>query len=89
MRIVLFFLLLLSSFSCKPDRRSKEVLPQTEAAIEAGDFVLDSVAGGPHSLKEFKGRVVLLNFFTTWCPYCSQEIPHLKDLIEKFGKDGR
>ena len=34
--------------------------------------------------KEYKNKVVLLNFFATWCPPCKAEIPHLNNLVQKF-----
>jgi len=41
------------------------------------------------SLKEFRGKVVLLNFWATWCPYCRKESPHLVDLHSRLGGQGR
>ena len=34
--------------------------------------------------KEYENKVVLLNFFATWCPPCKAEIPHLNNLVKKF-----
>ncbi|HUV05855.1 MAG TPA: TlpA disulfide reductase family protein [Armatimonadota bacterium] len=63
---------------------------------KAPEFKLLSVDGKMLSLKEIrkdpakKGttRVVLLDFWATWCPPCKQEIPHLQKLHEKYGKKG-
>jgi len=35
----------------------------------------------------YEGKIVLLNFFATWCPPCKAEIPHLNNLQEKYAKD--
>ena len=41
----------------------------------APDFTLNDAAGQPLKLSEFRGKVVLLNFWATWCAPCKQEIP--------------
>ena len=46
------------------------------------------VDGKKMSLSDFKGKVVLVDFWATWCPPCREAMPHLKDLYEDFkGKD--
>jgi thiol-disulfide isomerase/thioredoxin len=45
---------------------------------------LDSVKGQPISLDDYRGRVVLINFWATWCPPCVEEIPSLGRLQQKF-----
>ncbi len=49
-------------------------------ADNAPDFVLKSASGNNVRLSELKGRIVLLNFWATWCGPCTEEIPHLNDL---------
>lgn len=51
----------------------------------AGDFQLPSIEGRTVRLSDFRGRIVLLNFWTTWCPACVGEIPALIALQEKHG----
>ena len=54
----------------------------------APDFALEDLNGRVYRLTDFKGRVVVLNFFATWCGVCRQEIPHLLKLRQKFGDQG-
>lgn len=53
-------------------------------ADNAPDFVLKSAAGSNVRLSELKGRVVMLNFWATWCGPCTEEIPHLNELHESL-----
>lgn len=52
------------------------------------NFTLKDVAGRPVKLADFKGKVVLLNFWATWCVPCRAEIPELVDLQSAYGNDG-
>lgn len=53
------------------------------------DFSLVSVEDGTViDSKNLKGKVLLINFFATWCPPCRQEIPDLIEFQEKYGDQG-
>jgi thiol-disulfide isomerase/thioredoxin len=54
----------------------------------APDFELERLSGGTVKLSELKGRVVLLNFWATWCGPCREEMPHLAKLYEKYRDQG-
>ena len=50
--------------------------------MEKYDFTLKDSAGNSHTLSEYKGKTVLLNFFGTWCYYCNLELPDLQEVHE-------
>jgi thiol-disulfide isomerase/thioredoxin len=47
------------------------------------DFTLNDVDGKPHSLSDFRGKWVIVNYWATWCPPCLDEIPDLVEFHEK------
>lgn len=53
----------------------------------AMDFTLTDIDGVEFSLSDYRGKIVLLNFFATWCRDCMMEIPVLGDLHEEFGEN--
>src|SRR5713101_3938542 len=52
------------------------------------DFTLKDLEGHEESLGQFKGKIVLVNFWATWCGPCRIEIPWLMALQEKYGPQG-
>lgn len=47
-------------------------------------FVFMDLQNHPHSLSSYKGTVIFLNFWATWCGPCLKEIPNIKNLYEKY-----
>jgi cytochrome c biogenesis protein CcmG/thiol:disulfide interchange protein DsbE len=54
----------------------------------APDFTLPDLKGGQVSLKDFRGRVVVLNFWATWCPPCVEEMPSLVRFARQMEPEG-
>ncbi len=55
---------------------------------EAPEFSLSTLDGSPVRLSDYRGKVVLLHFWATWCPPCTAAMPHEKELQEKYGEEG-
>ncbi|MFC1593395.1 peroxiredoxin family protein [Candidatus Neomarinimicrobiota bacterium] len=55
---------------------------------KAPDFKLATIGGEEFYLSDFEGKVVMLNFWGTWCPPCRKEIPDLVNLQTKYNKEG-
>ncbi len=52
------------------------------------DFTLNDIAGHSWNLRELRGKVVLVNFWATWCPPCRKEMPDLDALYHEFRGKG-
>lgn len=54
----------------------------------APEFLLENLDGQKVHSSNFKGKIVLLNFWATWCPPCIEEIPSLKSLHRAYQSEG-
>ena len=54
----------------------------------AADFTLEDAAGNNVRLSEYRGQVVLINFWASWCRSCREEFPHLDALHQKYAARG-
>lgn len=64
-----------------------ETQEESAALPPAPDFTLKDQYGKEHTLSEYKGRVVFLNFWATWCPPCRAEMPDIQELYEESVQD--
>jgi peroxiredoxin len=67
---------------------SRAGIPTLRKRVAASDFSLPLLAGGTQSLNALKGRVVLLNFWATWCPPCREEMPSMEALYRRLNRRG-
>ena len=54
----------------------------------APGFTLKDLSGRSFSLSDTRGKVVILDFWATWCPPCRMEIPHFQALYEEYKDEG-
>lgn len=73
---------------------SEEETPGEETEAEAAsdvipaiDFTLTDQYGNTHTLSDYKGKTVFLNFWATWCPPCRREMPDIQALYEKYSAE--
>lgn len=65
--------------------QNKAAENQLPAAI---DFTLTDQYGNSHTLSDYKGKTVFLNFWATWCPPCRAEMPDIQELYETYDQEG-
>jgi peroxiredoxin len=70
---------------------SRRATPKPAASASgnvAPDFTVTDIDGQKLSLSAYKGKVVLLDFWATWCTPCRTEIPHFVEMQNKYGAQG-
>ncbi|MDR1869382.1 MAG: TlpA family protein disulfide reductase [Treponema sp.] len=81
-----------------PQKVEAQISPEAERALrdakisvfkqrtEPRDFTLPLSDGGKATLSSYKGKVVILNFWATWCPPCRAEMPSMETMYQHFNK---
>jgi len=71
----------------RPSRFARQRAVSAEGTL-APDFSLRQLTGQELSLSRYQGKVVLLDFWATWCDPCRDEIPHFVELQNRYGGQG-
>jgi len=71
----------------KTPKVTKKVV-RPKGAVKAPDFTLADLEGRRVQLADYRGKVVLLNFWGTWCGPCRKEIPDFIKLVNKYQENG-
>lgn len=94
------FAAVFSLSACRKKTDSQDTVSQSTSvpsgettAVEQSDpsatpnFTLLDSQGNSHTLSDYKGKVVFLNFWATWCPPCQEEMPDLQEVYEEYGEN--
>lgn len=84
-------LILFLIFTFSPLSLSQEAgkgLTRLPDAPSAPNFVLNDIDGDQYQLSEYRGQVVIINFWATWCPPCRDEMPSMQRAWEQLEQEG-
>ena len=76
--VLVFIVMSFSAFAAKSNKKEDIKMP---------NIVLYDQYGKKHSLEEYKGKVVVINFWATWCGYCVRELPEFEKVYKEFGSN--
>ena len=68
--------------------QAEQTLTAIPGEVMAPDFSLPDTSGSMHSLSDYRGKVVIINFWTTWCPPCREELPSMNSAWHNIRDEG-
>jgi peroxiredoxin len=86
-RILLSLFILVVSLPSIAQQAGKG-LTQLPDRPQAPDFVLADIDGNQYRLSDYRGQVVIINFWATWCPPCRAEMPSMQRAWQQLEKEG-
>jgi peroxiredoxin len=73
-----------------PSQQSEAASQTSQRSYKlAPDFNLKDLSGNNVKLSDYKGKIVILNFWTEWCNYCKEEMPDLNELNKEIEKENK
>lgn len=72
----------------RPAPREKHVMNLLPVGTTAPDWQLIGAEGATHSLSSYRGKIVVMDFWATWCGPCTAVMPRMQKLQEKFADKG-
>lgn len=78
--VLMFALMSFSLFAAKTNKKEDVKVP---------NIVLQDQYGKKHNLADYKGKVVVINFWATWCGYCVREMPDFEKVYKEFGSNSK
>ncbi|KRQ86345.1 Thiol-disulfide oxidoreductase ResA [Caloramator mitchellensis] len=90
--LIIVFLVVLLGYSftklgpSSGEQNIQNINEQTNQSTLEGakDFELENLNGDKVKLSDYKGKVIVLNFFATWCPPCKAELPGFVKVVEEY-----
>ena len=73
-----------TALAAPPLPEMSHTLTALKPAKAAKNFTLPDLDGKPHKLSDYRGKVVLVNFWATWCPPCRREMPSMERLSQRL-----
>lgn len=73
--------------STKDSQKDSEAEKDSQI-VPSMDFTLQDQYGQAHTLSDYKGKTVFLNFWATWCPPCKAEMPDIQKIYESYEQEG-
>ena len=75
------------SAGCAPEKLGEE-WQRIESPVEAPNFTLPQLDGPPVTLSDYRGRIVIMEFWATWCGPCRQSLPSLEVIARRYQARG-
>lgn len=88
---ILSFLVLFTGIAAADDistKLNKLGLDTPKDSLPMIDFELNNLSGVKEKLSDYKGKVIFLNFWATWCPPCKEEMPAMENMYKALKDEG-